>query len=95
MKIKSYYGWSVAIPGWTADIPHWLPCAVFATRKEAIQSECWNLGEVAASPTRSIHPWLHTDPKEVSRAWKRLYQRGFRAVRVEVRALLFGKDREP
>lgn len=87
MKVKSYYGWSIAIPFAKS---HWLPCAVFETRQEAIRYECWNLGEANAPDNRSISPWLHTDSAEVSRGWKRLYRRGFRAVHVEVRALRGG-----
>lgn len=60
---------------------------VFPTRQELIQYQCWNLGEVVenAGSKGSLSPWLHTDDKEVSKAWRRLKRKyGMRAVPVVV-----------
>ena len=74
MRVEGYHGWSVAVP--LPDGGHSLSPTVEATRDEAIRSEASNMGEIDFKTA--------TPAEVVSRAWKRLYRRGFRAIRVVV-----------
>jgi len=93
MRVKSAFGWSITWPYTSGE--RWVSLRVFPTRQEAIQFECWNQNPALSYATRAtLSPWRFTMSAEVSRAWKKLYRRGYRAVHVEVLAMLFGMDRE-
>lgn len=88
MILEPQQGWVIARPVfWSSrTATHFAVSEVFSTRLEAIQYICWNMKKVkvdAEEPgVRHLIPWANADKMEVRRAWRKLYRRGYRAVRV-------------